>query len=555
LIKHGLAKLIDHRRDANERAFNYAKLSQLQDAARESGKGMWSSKTYNPPQIDDFSDRRRGGNDGELQRIRRAAINYLKEYGIEPQMNRRRIGRRNQQEEEEEQTRASPLLKGIVEYCVQATKLKITLVEEKPMKKIFLFLSGIKGFDKDKDKKDFSDRANKIVKQLVQQKEVWVSLENVDNWSNFLGQVWTAGKNWSSEKDDRENLAEKLLLRGMAEIFPPSADRSVYKELLETAQKAAKDNRKGVWENWEPAPVEPEKTEDEVPLSAPQSESVPKAEPQQKRSTSHPYSGKTLTGLVTHIENGSTFFVNLGDDKKQDLLMKVTEHMGSVSPLNENTDLENWSIDTKTLSKERPVVSALYSDENYYRFRVMSYRKKDDKYKGLFVDFGNTDWVPEANLLPLDPAIAAIEELAYKCNLACLKPPLPGPYFDPAGELLQNITYGQTLELKIVNVMSEHRGDYEIYNAQSKFAIFEVAVSYDDCNVNEKVVSLGYGRIDKKKRRFYTEEENKPNAYLQSILDAEQTAMQNNMGMYEFGRGGMESDDEDNKPRGRGRRR
>ena len=56
------------------------------------------------------------------------------------------------------------------------------------MRKIFLFLSGIKGYDKDGEFKEISDEANRLVKSLIQQKEVFI-LEGVDQWSNFLGQV------------------------------------------------------------------------------------------------------------------------------------------------------------------------------------------------------------------------------------------------------------------------------------------------------------------------------------------------------------------------------
>jgi hypothetical protein len=62
-------------------------------------------------------------------------------------------------------------------------------VEEKPMKKIFLFLSGIKGYDKDPEFKEISDEANRLVRSLIQQKEVWFILEGIDQLSNFLEQV------------------------------------------------------------------------------------------------------------------------------------------------------------------------------------------------------------------------------------------------------------------------------------------------------------------------------------------------------------------------------
>ena len=48
------------------------------------------------------------------------------------------------------------------------------------MKKIFLFRSGIKGYDKDAEFKEIYDEANRLVRSLIQQQEVWVLLEGID---------------------------------------------------------------------------------------------------------------------------------------------------------------------------------------------------------------------------------------------------------------------------------------------------------------------------------------------------------------------------------------
>ena len=47
------------------------------------------------------------------------------------------------------------------------------------MKKIFLFRSGIKGYDKDAEFKEIYE-ANRLVRSLIQQQEVWVILEGID---------------------------------------------------------------------------------------------------------------------------------------------------------------------------------------------------------------------------------------------------------------------------------------------------------------------------------------------------------------------------------------
>merc|ERR1712147_329673 len=115
------------------------------------------------------------------------------------------------------------------------------------MKKIFLFLSGIKGYDKDDEFVEISDEANRLVRGLIQQREVWVVLEGVDQWSNFLGQVVI--------NKQGENLACMLLNLGYAEVYPASADRSPFKKQLVAAQERAREAKKGRWEHWSPEAV------------------------------------------------------------------------------------------------------------------------------------------------------------------------------------------------------------------------------------------------------------------------------------------------------------
>lgn len=539
LVKHGLAELIQHRRD-DARAFNYAHLHVVQESAKSSGTGKWTSAKYSAPEIIDYSDRKRGGGDEELFALRGKAVGFLQECGVE-------IDTRKRAPKKEVKDRTmSREFRGVVDYCVQATKLKITLIDEKPMRKIFLFLSGIKGYDKDPDHREISDEANKLVKSLVQQKDVWVCLEGVDTWANFLGVVWT---------HDKQNLAQKLLQLGYAEVFPPSAERSSFEAMLKEAEQGAKEAKAGRWKNWEPEPEPVEimpTTEDVQRMQGGGQNAERKAVAQLPQN--HPWEGTTQQGLITHIENGTSFFVNLSTEEAQNDLEKIAEVMSKISP--QTVDIpDDWNIDVN----QRPVVAALFGDGNYYRFRVMNYHKTKGTYRGLFIDFGNTEWLKEEQLLPLSEEAASIRPQAYKCTLACLKPPLEkSTYYNSAGELLQNMAYDQVLDLTFSKVLSEYRGNFEAWNRRSRISLFEVVatVEGDDQEhcLNTEVMRLGYGRVDKKKMPFY--EDDKGKAYIASLKAADKEAQTNNFGMYEYGIGAMDSDDEDDK-KGRfgGRRR
>jgi len=428
-------------------------------------------------------------------------------------------------------------MRGIVDYCVQATKLKITLVDEKPMKKIFLFLSGIKGYDKDAEFKEISDEANRLVRSLIQQKEVWVILEGVDQWSNFLGQVVLNKKG--------DNLACMLLNMGYSEVYPASAERSPFKEKLEEAEKQAKEAKKGRWENWDP--------EEEVVPTTTVVNTHEDAAPKAPVNTKHPMQGKDTTAFITHIDDATQFFVNLAEEEQQDKLQKITEHMHSVNPATIQIP-DGWAIKVE----ERPILAALFhADGNYYRFRVTNVNKKKEEkeYRGLFIDFGNTEWVKESQLLPLDKEIAEITPQALKCTLAALKPPnKTSDYFSSAGAALDQLAYNRQLNIKFLKVLSEWRGKYELHNRQSRITLYDVEVNFekDDeiVNVNKAMAQQGFARIDKKKEGFYSEGEAKD--YLDSLREAEKMAQENNFGMYQYGM--LDSDEEDDNSRRRRRR-
>lgn len=528
LVKQGYAEKIPHAR-ADPRASNYAKLHDLEKIAKEQKKGKWSMKKYSPPQVEDYSDRRRGEDENALIQLKTRAAKFVASLGVAVDMQDR--NRRRGQNQESSDRKVSREMRGIVDYCVQATKLKITLVDEKPMKKIFLFLSGVKGYDKDTEHKGLSDKANDLVRGLIQQKEVWVVLEGVDQWSNFLGQVVI--------NKQGENLACMLLNRGYAEVYAASAERSPFKDKLVAAELLAKEAKIGRWENWNPEEV----VAPTMRVNNRRQDEAPKAPVNRV----HPMQGVSTTAFITHIDNAAQFFVNLAEEEHQDKLQKITEHMNSVNPATVQIP-DGWVINVE----ERPILAALFhADGNYYRFRVtnVNKRKEEKEYKGLFIDFGNTEWIKESELLPLDPEVAQITPQALKCTLAALKPPMAkSDYFSSAGAALDQLAYNRQLNITFLNVLSEWRGKYEVHSPQSRITLYDVEVNFEQddeiVSVNKTMTHQGMARIDEKKVGFYGEGAAK--VYLDSLREAEKIAQDKNFGMYQYGVG-FDSDDEDDK--------
>jgi len=217
---------------------------------------------------------------------------------------------------------------------------------------------------------------------------------------------------------------------------------------------------------------------------------------------------------------------------------------------------DGWSVKPE----ERPILAALFhADGNYYRFKVtnVNKKKKEKEYRGMFIDFGNTEWVKESELLPLSREIAEIPPQALKCTLAGLKPPLKSSnYFQPAGAALDALAYNRQLNLKFVKVLSEWRGKYEQWNRQSRITLYDVEVTFENgdevVSMNETMTNQGYARVDKKKEEFY--KDGAARDYLNTVRQCQRDAQENNAGMYQYG-AGDDSEDEDDKKNQRRRRR
>jgi staphylococcal nuclease domain-containing protein 1 len=224
LISKGLARVVRHHQDDDQRSPHYDKLLEAESRAEKNRKGLHSKKDYSTVKVADFS-----GDPAKAKHF----LPFLQRAG---------------------KTTA------LVEFVASGSRFRLYLPKDTCL--VNFILAGvscprasqtIKG--ESVAGEDFGDDALLYSKELILQREVDVEVESVDRGGNFIGWLYADGK----------NLTYLLVEEGYGKVHS-SADRSSHARLLYDAEGKAREARKRVWEKFQEEPVSNEAEED-VPQS------------------------------------------------------------------------------------------------------------------------------------------------------------------------------------------------------------------------------------------------------------------------------------------------
>ncbi|CAG8444479.1 574_t:CDS:10 [Acaulospora morrowiae] len=200
LLERGLAHIIRHRRDDEDRSSCYDQLLIAEQKAQSNAKGIHSSKE--PPTY-------RIGDASENAAKARQFLHSLQRIG--------RIG-------------------GVVDFVNNATRFKIYLPKEGH--KITFVLGGVRGPRPGRTPSEKSDpyaiEALEFANRKLLQRDVEIEVENVDKTGGFIGSLWL---------NKTDNYAELLLKEGFAKVHSYGADAS----RLHAAEMVAMEAKKNLW--------------------------------------------------------------------------------------------------------------------------------------------------------------------------------------------------------------------------------------------------------------------------------------------------------------------
>lgn len=435
LVGAGWATVIRHAKaTANERALNWDKLMEDEEAAKEAKKGVHS------PQVE------------KLITVSTRVVDAL-----------------------ENAAKARTFLNGFkqkkrlsgfyVDYVVLTTRVR--LLNPKEGTKLLLILGGLTN---DKLQLLNTEGTQWLNKHLLQ-RPVEFDVYDADKVGGFIGDLYA--------QHATEPVQVAVVEQGFAKTHPSGINANPYAAQLAAAEDKARELRLGVWHDYDPAAEKAQQDEANAKMAA---LSVEAATP------------KFFDVEVVDVDpsSGVVSFHMLGSGAEKFAAFKKLFNDFHAQTLSASSAGDKPHQLTKP-PKKGEYVSAKFENDKFYRARVINFDRGSGKCEVKHIDFGNTDSVPLLSMraLPAQFSVAQYPPFAKTAVLADvdLPPSKPNDYFTEAIYALEDLVYDKKLVLAGVPLA---QADYlaTLYDAEKSIS----DLSY---TINKQLVSEGMAVVKK----------------------------------------------------------
>jgi staphylococcal nuclease domain-containing protein 1 len=374
LVERGLAKVIRHRQDDDNRSSAYDALMVAEANAEKEKKGLFSEKKEGATvRVQELQ--------GDAARSKQFLSYFLK----------------------------SPRNDGVVEFVSSGSRLRIYVPKESVI--ITFLLGGITaprgarmgpGGKMIGENEPFAEEALKFTKKYTLQKEVKFEVETTDKAGGFIGYLFVQkeGGGWI-------NLSELLVENGFASVHF-SAERGSYYTQLSSAERSAKNAKRGIWQNYvEEEEVKPSETE------------------QANDNTERKVNYRKVA--VSEVSPDSFRFAaqNFDDAGTIEKLMK------------ELKEIDSSSAGT-TRPKKNELIAVQFSGQ-WHRARVEAI--KGDTADIYYIDYGNRESVSVSKIAPLPARFQSSGPLCREYLLALVTVPNDDYYSKEAASAFAELAF------------------------------------------------------------------------------------------------------------------
>ena len=472
MVENGYASVIRHRMDDMDRSPVYDELLAAEEAAQREEKGIWSTK---PPKQDVFVDYSES-----LEKAKRQLTILSR----------------------------SKRVPAVVDFVKSGSRFTVLVQRENA--KLTLVLGGIRAPRSARGPNDtgepFGQEAHDFAVKRCMQRDVEIDVDDTDKQGGFIGTMYV----------NRESFAKILVEEGLASVHAYSAEKSGNANELFAAEQKAKEARRGLWHDWDPAQEAAENGEgfEEVPESNGAGGANGSALPPRERNY------KDVT--VTYIDpsNGRLKLQMLGSGKANlDSLMKdfASFHLspGNSQPLPQPP-------------KAGDVVSAKFTQDGvWYRARVRRNDRENKTSEVVYIDYGNSETQPWSALRPIDQAKfgpTRLKAQAVDAALTFLQVPTNPEYLSECVNMLNDVIVDREL---VANVDFTDTRD----NNLLWVTLMDPKAAGLDQSINAEVVSEGLAQVPKKLRPF----ERAAPEIITDLKKREADAKTERRGMWEYG--------------------
>ncbi|KAJ8736999.1 hypothetical protein PYW07_000270 [Mythimna separata] len=354
LVSKGYATVVRYRNDNDQRSSHYDKLLEAELKAQKAGIGVHAKKDIPTHRIQDTS-----GDSAKAKKF----FPFLKRA---------------------QKTEAT------VEFVASGSRMRIYIPKESVL--VTFLLAGINcprgsrpaigGGGGMQSADPFGEEALQFTKEKCLQRDVVVTIEEMDKAGNFIGWLWI----------ENENLSVALIDHGLATMHH-TAETSEFARQIKTAEENAMKKRIGLWKDY----VEVEK-ETEKERNAPIQDRTVKYE----------------KVLITEITSEGTFYaqnIDLGT-KLENLMERIHQEFKNNAPL-----------PGSYIPRRGQICAARFTmDDQWYRAKVEKI-SEDKKAHILYIDYGNREVVSVTRLAGLPAGTETEPAYASEFTLCCVKFP------------------------------------------------------------------------------------------------------------------------------------
>ena len=472
LVENGYASVIRHRMDDADRSPLYDELLQAEEAAQKEGKGMWSPKPPTQQSYVDYSE--------SLEKAKRQLTLLSKQKRVP----------------------------AVVDFVKSGSRFTVLVPRENA--KLTFVLGGIRAPRSARGPNDtaepFGQEAHDFAVKRCMQRDVEIDVEDTDKQGGFIGTLYV----------NRESFAKTLVEEGLASVHAYSAEKSGNANELFQAEEKAKEARRGMWHDWDPAQEAAENGEEVGDADV---------------NVTNGVNGDALPPRERNYKDVTITYVDPSNARLK--LQMVGSGKANLESLMK--DFANFHISSSNSQplpqspKAGDIVSSKFSQDGvWYRARVRRNDRENETSEVVYIDYGNSETQPWSALRPLDQGRFGIQKLkaqAVDAALSFVQFPTSPEYLSESVNMLNEICIEREL---VANIDFTDSRDN---NLMWVTLMDPNQASTMNQSINAEVVSEGLAMVPKKLRPF----ERAATEIIADLKKREAEAKAERRGQWEYG--------------------
>jgi staphylococcal nuclease domain-containing protein 1 len=470
LVQAGYSSVIRHRMDDTDRSPDYDALLAAEADAQKEGRGMWSSKPPKVKQVVDYSES-----------VQKAKL----ELGILQRQKR---------------------VPAVVDFVKSGSRFTVLIPRENA--KLTLVLSGIRAPRSSRGPSDagepFGQEAHDLANRRCMQRDVEIDVETIDKVGGFIGSLYI----------NKENFTKVLLEEGLATVHAYSAEQSGHATEYFAAEQRAKDDRKGLWHDWDPTKEAAEAEEAEAAnATGTESDAAPAQRRKDYRDVMVTYIDPASAKLkLQQIGTGTSALTELMSAFRSFHINKAND-----TPLPGPPKAGDW------------VAAQFTEDGNWYRAKVRRNDREKEQAEVVYLDYGNSESLPWAALRPLTQPQFSSQTLrpqAVDAVLSLLQFPTSEDYLEDAVGFIGDQTFDRQLVANVDHV------DHVDQDGTLHVTLLDPSVSKNlDNSINADIIHEGLAMVPRKLKAW----ERASVDTLSTLRTLEDEAKAERRGIWEYG--------------------